>query len=407
MECNTNAPSQAPLPAEPIRPPSTPFEQIFGDFFSFGGHHYLVVGDRLSGWSEVYSTPSGTPQAGAKGLIRCLRSFFATFGVPEEISSDGGPEFVAAATQEFFRNWEINHRVSSAYFPRSNGRAEVAVKSTKRLLRANLGPGGTLNTDKFLRAMLQLRNTPDTDCTVSPAEIVFGRPLRDAFSFSNRIATWLNPAVSSNWRDAWSMKELALRKRFVRWFERHNERTKELRSLKVGDRRFVQNRDGQFPRRWDRTGLVVQVLPHCKYVIKIDGSGRLTNRNRQFLRLLKPATQTFSGDPVPLDFAYRKEQANASRFEDPCDRRRDMPSDREDGAHHRGDGGDRPDREDGAHQRGDRSDRADGAHRGQQTVSVDAGGSCKVPLALRRLRTYIEPGPREQEEAPRTRLRPR
>ena len=91
LECNTNAPSQAPLPAEPIRTPSTPFEQVFADFFSFGGHHYLVVGDRLSGWSEVYSSPSGTQYAGAKGLICCLRSFFATFGVPEEISSDGVP----------------------------------------------------------------------------------------------------------------------------------------------------------------------------------------------------------------------------------------------------------------------------------------------------------------------------
>ena len=44
-ECNRNAPSQAPLPSEPATPPSTPFEQVFGDFFEFGGHHYLVIGD--------------------------------------------------------------------------------------------------------------------------------------------------------------------------------------------------------------------------------------------------------------------------------------------------------------------------------------------------------------------------
>ena len=90
-ECNRNAPSQAPLPSEPPNPPSTPFEQIFSDFFEFGGRHFLVVGDRLSGWSEVFSTPTGSSWSGARGLIACLRSFIATFGAPDELASDGGP----------------------------------------------------------------------------------------------------------------------------------------------------------------------------------------------------------------------------------------------------------------------------------------------------------------------------
>ena len=90
VECNRNAPSQAATPPLPSPPPSTPFEAIF---FDYGGHHYLVVGDRLSGWVEVYGSPSATNLAGATGLISHLRSFFSTFGVPEELSSDGDTEF--------------------------------------------------------------------------------------------------------------------------------------------------------------------------------------------------------------------------------------------------------------------------------------------------------------------------
>ena len=164
-ECNRNAPSQAHMPAEPMCPPTTPFQQIYADFFEFAGKHYLVVGDRLSGWSEIYSTPSGTQYSGATGLI------FMTFGVPEEITSDGGPEFTAGATKMFLNQWDIRHRISSAHHPQSNGRAEVAVKSCKRLLRSNVGPNGCLNNDNLLRAMLQVRNTPDPDCNVSPAEV--------------------------------------------------------------------------------------------------------------------------------------------------------------------------------------------------------------------------------------------
>ena len=152
--------------------------------------------------------------------------------------------------------------------------------------------------------MLQLRNTPDRDCNRSPAEIIFGRRLRDAFSFCNRKITMFNPAIESHWREAWGLKELALRNRYVRWCERHNEHVKDLRPLKVGDRCFVQNQEGPHSKKWDRSGLVVEVLPYNKYTIKIDGSGRLTRRNRRFLRLYKPASAFFTENTTVDDDTY-------------------------------------------------------------------------------------------------------
>ena len=86
-DCNRNAPSQAATPPHPSPPPSTPFEAVFADFFDYGGRHYLVVGDRLSGWVEILSSSAGTDLGGSAGLIRHLRSFFVTFGVPEELAS--------------------------------------------------------------------------------------------------------------------------------------------------------------------------------------------------------------------------------------------------------------------------------------------------------------------------------
>ena len=200
--CNRNAPSQATTPPLPSHAPTTPFEKIFADYFDYAGRHFLIVGDRLSGWPDVFGTPAGTTVTGANALVRLLRSYFATFGVPEEISSDGSPEFTAFVTQDFMRKWDIKHRVSSAYFPQSNSRAKVAVKAAKRLLMSNISPNGDLNNDSFLRALLQLRNTPDPDCDLSPAEIVFGHLLRDAFSFVNRHATFSNRFIRRTWREA-------------------------------------------------------------------------------------------------------------------------------------------------------------------------------------------------------------
>ena len=289
-DCNRNAPSQAATPPLPSTPPLSPFEAVFADFFDYRGCHYLVVGDRLSGWVEVLSSTAGTNLAGSAGLVRHLRSFFATFGVPEEISSDGGPEFTAKGTQDFLRLWGVRHRVSSVSFPQSNGRAEVAVKTAKRLLLSNTGPTGSLDHDRFLRAMLQLRNTPDPDCNLSPAQIIFGRPLRDSFSFVNRLEKFLNPHIRPLWRQAWAAKEEALRTRITRTTESLNAHSRPLRPLTLGERVFLQNQQGPNPTKWDRSGVVVESAGHDQYRVKVDGSGRITLRNRRFLRAYTPTT---------------------------------------------------------------------------------------------------------------------
>ena len=116
--------------------PSTPFEAVVADYFEFRGSKYLAIGDRLTGWTEAYSVKKGVE--GARGLIAMLRLSFATFGVPVELSSDGGPEFGAKETRDFLRRWGVKHRMSSAYFAQSNGRAELAVKTMKRLLEDNV-----------------------------------------------------------------------------------------------------------------------------------------------------------------------------------------------------------------------------------------------------------------------------
>ncbi|XP_070398540.1 uncharacterized protein [Nothobranchius furzeri] len=233
-DCNRNAPSQAATPPMPASPPSTPFEEVFADFFDYRGHHYLAVGDRLSGWMEVMSSP-------------------------------------------------VKHRVSSVGFPQSNGRAEVAVKMAKRLLVSNTGLTGSLHHDRFLRVMLQLRNTPDPDCNLSPVQIIFDRPLRDSLSF------------------AWAAKEEALRTRMAHTTESLREHVRPLRPLVVGEAVFLQNLVGCSLRVWDRSGVVVESLGHDQYCVRVDKSGRLTLSNRRFLRAFTPATlRTHPESAVPL-----------------------------------------------------------------------------------------------------------
>ena len=107
-----------------------------------------------------------------------MRRIFVAFGVPVNISSIGSPEFSAKVTKDFLKRYGIHHRMSSAYHPVSNGRAELTVKTTKLLLMENVGINAELNNDRMVQAILQ-RNTPDPGCKLSPAQILLGRNLKD------------------------------------------------------------------------------------------------------------------------------------------------------------------------------------------------------------------------------------
>ena len=56
-----------------------------------------------------------------------------------------------------------------------------------------------------------------------------------------------------------------------------------------------QHGAGKIAKKWDKTGLVLEDLGYNKYRIKVDGSGRVTDRNRQFLRQFTPVTATIPG----------------------------------------------------------------------------------------------------------------
>ena len=70
----------------------------------------------------------------------------------------------------------------------------------------------------------------------------------------------------------------------MRAAEYWSEHTRGLPALVVGDYVRIQNQTGPQPNKWDTTGLVIEVRQFDQYVVRVDGSGQKTLRNRQFLR---------------------------------------------------------------------------------------------------------------------------
>ena len=156
-----------------------------------------------------------------------------------------------------------------------------------------------MDNDKVTRALLAMRNTPDRDTGNSPAMLLLGRPLRDTLPFMqpwNRNESPVHRGVGaqpirSEWHDRWDLQEEALRHRLGKNLEKMEAKAHDLEPLDLQAHVRVQNQTGNAPRRWDRTGVIVgRDLSLDKYWVKMDGSRRVTERNRKFLRHFRPAT---------------------------------------------------------------------------------------------------------------------
>ena len=176
--CSRYQPSNPAMPAIIPESPAYPFQSICADFFTLNSFNYLIIIDRYSNWLSVFRLDRDTSEE----FLKILREYIAIFGIPTIFTSDGAKVFTSKAVEEFCDRYGIVHRVTTAYNARSNKRAEVGVKSAKRMLRDNLSQTGSLNTNKMIRAILQHHNTPCPITGLSPAQVIFGRVFRDSLS---------------------------------------------------------------------------------------------------------------------------------------------------------------------------------------------------------------------------------
>ena len=77
---------------------------ICSDYFNYQNTDYVVIVDRYSGWPMVFRS-----EHGADGLIKRLRETFVTFGIPEELTTDGGTQYTSHKTQDFLKSWGVRH----------------------------------------------------------------------------------------------------------------------------------------------------------------------------------------------------------------------------------------------------------------------------------------------------------
>ena len=270
-------------PVAPLHPwvwPDAPWKRLHIDFAGpMYGKMFLVVIDAHSKWPEVAVMSSTT----ADSTIEVLRSLFARFGLPEQIVSDNGPQFVSEDFSQFLKRNGIKHIRSAPYHPSSNGLAERFIQTLKRGLKTSEAAGKSL-THRLSEFLFEYRSSPHATTNRSPSQLFLGRPLRTRLDL-------LRPNVSSQVLGKQASQKL------------HHDLHSKSRDFVPGQivmvRDYRPNTD-----RWVR-GKIVNQLGPVTYEVNIQG--KVAKRHVDQLRILPGPGQegdTTIDEPVEDNFEY-------------------------------------------------------------------------------------------------------
>lgn len=275
--CQANSPSPASAPLHPWQFPEKVWQRIHVDLAGpFHKRMWLVVVDAHSKWPEVFDMGTSTTTT---AVLRKLVIAFASHGLPEQIVSDNGRQFVSEEFDNYCKRNGIRHITSSAYHPRTNGEAERFVRTFKEGMR----PSDLPLDLRLQRFLMSYRSTPHATTGTSPSELLQRRRFRTTLDL-------LHPDVEYN-----------ARKSQLRQEQNYNKRVNQ-RSFQPGDTVWVQT-FSKNEEKWSK-GKVERIIGPLTYMVEVDGR-QLKRHIDQIRAALTPQDQqqpASDESQVPQDF---------------------------------------------------------------------------------------------------------
>ena len=151
------------------------------------------------------------------------------------------------------------------------------------MLRDIVSGSGSLDSDAVTEALLCYANTKCRVLKKSPAEMAFGRTLKDFFP---RHVSSLLP-IPDNLMSG-PVKDVLQEKIRKAGGQKWSEHTKVLQPLVAGQWVQLQNLRGNHPLKSDYSGVIVGKHNENSCAVKVNGTGKVTLRNRASLRKIPP-----------------------------------------------------------------------------------------------------------------------
>jgi transposase InsO family protein len=139
---------------------------------SFGFEYILVMVDYVSKWVEAIPCRKASTE---ESITMIENVIFPRFGTPRILISDGGTHFTRKNFKKCLSKLGIEHGVSMAYHPQTNGQAETSNRQLKSILNKTIEKGGKDWSKKLDRALWAYRMAFKTPIGMTPCQFVCGK----------------------------------------------------------------------------------------------------------------------------------------------------------------------------------------------------------------------------------------
>ena len=151
-----------------------------------GNRYILTIVDLATRYPEAIALPRIKAERVAEALV----DVFSRLGVPNEILSDNGTQFVSGVMKEAARLLGVQQFHTTPYHPMANGACERFNGTLKQMLR-RMCQERPQDWDRYLPALLfSYREVPHESLGYSPFELMYGRTVRGPMTILKEL--WSN-----------------------------------------------------------------------------------------------------------------------------------------------------------------------------------------------------------------------
>ncbi|XP_076043861.1 uncharacterized protein LOC143026954 [Oratosquilla oratoria] len=139
-----------------------------------GNQYLLTMVDTATRYVEAVPMRSVT----ATTIVRHMMNFFAQFGVPCNVQTDGASYFTGKVFKDFSVSTGFQHKVASPYHPQTQGVVERSHQTLKGILRKYALVFQNSWDDNLHFVKFVLRDMPSESTGFSPFELIFAHQVR-------------------------------------------------------------------------------------------------------------------------------------------------------------------------------------------------------------------------------------
>ena len=309
-----------------------PFRRVAADLIgpisppSDRKHRFILV---VVDYATRYPEATPLKNIDAESVAEALWTMWTRVGVPTEILTDNGSQFVGGIMTEVNRLLAMKGLRCAPFHAQCNGLCERFNGTLKQMLRRLCGDKPK-DWDRYIPALLfAYREVPQESLGYSPFELLYGRSVRGPIQILKEL--WTNQAMPEEVRtpseyvvnlreriaDVCELAQANLdvaRKRHARAF---NRKTKH-RSFEVGSRvlLLLPTKHNKLEMEWRGPFDVLERVGDWDYRLDIHGKARLYHANmlKEFLerREPDPPRRPTARNSSPQLTVYRAEQGTVS-----------------------------------------------------------------------------------------------